>query len=265
MFKPRMTRELQTLSVGMLYYITCVIINVLSQICVDTYIKYGIYHGGMNRDVEHLYLPDIGFYHLPDLSHVDLVDDYLLPPFVVICIMISLLSHNRLKIVKRFLAINGTAFLLRSVSIFITFIPKSNKLVANESVIHSNLADAMTEVTQIIILSKKTVNDMMFSGHTSLLLTLMLCTIMMAGRIRKHTVTKVVIWVSTHIIFILIISTRKHYSVDVYISYVITTLIYALYVMCVKYLKLINFKSVDLSLIERIIASYEMIDTNESS
>jgi hypothetical protein len=147
------SRELSTLLIGIVYYVMCVTINVMSQMCVDTYIKYGILHGEMNRDVEHLHLPDIGFYHLPDLSHIDLVDDYLLPPFVAICLMIAISSHNRLKIIKRFLAVNGTAFLLRSVSIFITLMPKSNKTIPNEAVMYETLIDAMTEVTQIIVLN----------------------------------------------------------------------------------------------------------------
>ncbi len=260
--KNNLFAELWTLAFGLLYYISCVTINVLSQMQVDSYIKYGIKHGEMNREVENLHLPDIGFYHLPDLSHIDVVDDYLLPFFVMICLIIGVLSKNRFKIIKRYLAINGTAFLLRSISIYITFMPKSNKLIPNESIVHSNLYDAMNEVTQIIILSKKSVNDMMFSGHTTVLLTLMLCTVMMAGRIRHHSIIKGAIWVLAHIIFIAIISTRMHYTVDVYIAYVITTLIYALYVMTIKYIKNAPKDSTGkakLNPLESVIAFYEIM------
>jgi hypothetical protein len=228
---------------------------------VDTYIKYGIYHASMNEEIEVLHLPDIGFYHLPDLSHIDVVDDYLLPPFVGMCVLFVLLSHNTLSLIKRFCVINGIAFLLRSVSIFVTFLPKSNKTEINEAMIHSSMTDIMFEVSQIIVLNKKTVNDMMFSGHTSVLLTITYCTIMMAGKVRNKNLIRGAIWSAAHIILVFIISTHKHYSVDVYISYIITLLIYACYVLQLRYAKIVcKIDSHKPNKVDRFIIWYEMLD-----
>lgn len=225
-----------SLITGVAYYAACVLASVVSQIHVDRYIKYNLHHASVNDEIESIHLPDIGFYHLPDYSHSNIVDDLLMPTYICMILLFTLVSANRFFLIKRFVAINGTAFFARSISIFITLMPKSNKQLPNDSVIHTTLEETLREAGMMITLNKKSVNDMMFSGHTSIVLTMMLC-VMHAeifNRLPKPEFIKSIIVSAAVTIFIGIITTRMHYTVDVYISCLITFLLYACYMLAVR-------------------------------
>ena len=177
--------------------------------------------------------------------------------------LLKRLNVTSLEIVKRFFVVNGFAFLARSVSIFITFLPKSNKMLINESVMHTTFSDTFFEATQLIVMTKKTVNDMMFSGHTSVLLTFTLCIVLLSDFMKNKKLLKLAVFAFSHIILILIISTRKHYTVDVYISYLITSLIYISYAAEIRYLRNTKGdtkKNTKRNIIDRVIVWYEMIE-----
>ena len=66
--------------------------------------------------------------------------------------------------------------------------------------------------------------DKIFSGHTATTLLLILC----ANQFNLISDSNFIYWIFIHIIYVYIglICTRHHYSVDVFISYIITPLIY---------------------------------------
>lgn len=204
-----------------------------------------------------LALPDLGFHTLPDLSHSPVASwlaDWwcevtmvaTLVRFVIITGPVSL----RWTILRRWCTCMGVLFLLRAISIATTVLP--NPATYCEATIRQS--NPWLEAVNLILQRDVTCTDVLYSGHT---VNITLCclvwieyaprtplfprrtcgpcgiTIALAGSCDRPAIaTLAVVWAGCG--YLIIIMTHFHYSVDVWIGFWMTTLVWRGYHSAVR-------------------------------
>lgn len=152
-------------------------------------------------------LPDLFVDNLPDLSSnlINKLVDYLLLLWTT---PILFYGNNEMKgFMYKFTSI---IFLLRTFTKFFTIIPSQGKTCKNDS---SKLECYISGYC----------NDKIFSGHTAITLTCLL--IIIDNKLIDSRFNSLLKFF--HLIYVfLILSAKNHYSVDVILSYIITTSLY---------------------------------------
>jgi hypothetical protein len=153
------------------------------------------------RDIIHdhsINLTDLKYRHLDNL-------------FIIF--LIPYLQKGNLEAITLFFKVLSIIVLIRTISSSITDLPSSNsncKFYTNFNSIYSYTLGHCF--------------DKIFSGHTAATLLLILC----ANQFNLISDSNLIYWILIQIIYVYIglICTRHHYSVDVFLSYIITPLIY---------------------------------------
>ena len=170
-----------------------IVINILTVLSTPFHLRYI-----SKTDVEFQKpLPDLFYNVLPDLSNqtsLIFVLDYIIP-FVIFPVAIY---TNKILFTYKFLSI---IFFLRAIAKVITTLPSSCLNCKNNSSMNS--------------MSIGYCNDKIFSGHVTLTLVALLLILQ-----KNSQYSNILIFL--HLIYsILIIAVRNHYSIDVFIAYVI--------------------------------------------
>lgn len=203
-------------------------------------------------------LPDLGFDVLPFVSESWLSDLAVVLLVVLTQIRFSLTPMGA-TIVRRWVFLLGSLFVLRGVSIVITMLPNPLKNC------RSTALDYHPAVASLMIISGQVVTcgDVLFSGHTvNLTLAALvwqtyshkagvqlckpnLCPTCFdpigaifckdtpvendAGHLVRATTAKIFIWICAIVGMLTIIATRFHYSIDVFIGFCLCLLLWKLY------------------------------------
>ncbi|KAF4673556.1 sphingomyelin synthase [Perkinsus chesapeaki] len=137
----------------------CSVWNCMVQVYIDR--LYAQQHFG-DRQWEPL--PDIGFALLPYIKEPHLADQW--QTFILGSTFVSfmLLHPQRIKIIKRFCAVQGSVFLLRSITIGATLLPNPYSHCVNE---HRHDENVVLEALAVMGGTRATCGDVLFSGHAA--------------------------------------------------------------------------------------------------
>ncbi|CAF0906681.1 unnamed protein product [Adineta steineri] len=211
-------------------------------------------------------LPDIGHKLLPYWTFYSINNYYLLTAFISVIIRYIFQRDIRLIVFRRWLFLQAVMFIMRSISIYVTSLsvplPGCNTTAVGSPPI---------EAFYIMSLVHATCGDVLFSGHT---VTLTLCALAWTtyskgeehypirwlwykykgidqnttrrrpgwlypkldstGDPLSFYITTLVVWIFTIIGYLFIISTRFHYTVDVFLGYLLSKLTWDTYHYYIK-------------------------------
>ncbi|CAF4567648.1 unnamed protein product [Rotaria sp. Silwood1] len=211
-------------------------------------------------------LPDIGHRLLPYWTYFSINNYYLLVAFLLVLIRYIFQRDTRLIVFRRWLFLQAVMFIMRSISIYITSLsvplPGCNTTAIGSPPI---------EAFYIMFLIHTTCGDVLFSGHT---VTLTLCALAWTtyskgeehypirwlwnqlksskqeiipgrpgwlypqldstGDPLSFYLTTYLVWIFTIIGYLLIIATRFHYTVDVFLGFLVSYLLWQTYHYYIK-------------------------------
>ena len=154
-FKGFGTRQFLT---ALVFCTFCAWWNCLSQIYVDK-MHWAHFKAGDSRtlpDIGFILLPHIEMAHLPDVWNGMIVLGTLLP--------VLLFHPGKVKIMRRFAAVQGTCFLLRSITIMATILPNPFDACVNAS--RDDEIPAL-EAIKVMLGLRHTCGDVLYSGHAA--------------------------------------------------------------------------------------------------
>ena len=143
---------------GLLFCLSCAWWNCLSQIYVDK-MHWAHFKAGDSRtlpDIGFILLPYLNMPHLPDVWNMLIVLGTLLP--------VIFIHPAKVKIMRRFAAVQGTCFLLRSVTIMATILPNPFAACVNSS---SSDEIPAIEAFKVMLGMRHTCGDVLYSGHAA--------------------------------------------------------------------------------------------------
>ena len=253
---------------GVLWCVFCAWLNSVSQVYVDKM------HWAHFKEDGSKPLPDIGFILLPRIYISRLPDVWNAVIVVGTLLPVILLHPSKVKIMKRFAAIQGTCFLLRSVTIMVTILPNPY-----DTCVNSSREDEIPfiEAFRVILGTRITCGDVLYSGHAANF-TLMALIWQEYGRgfalssamnkrgsgpvdldmslspdVRPYQAPSSyttewfagvffprLFWIVAAIGYLIIISCRFHYTVDVVVAIVVVAKQWGLYHMVIRTPKLIE-------------------------
>ncbi|KAF4709367.1 hypothetical protein FOZ62_029590, partial [Perkinsus olseni] len=143
---------------GCLWMAACAYVNCISQVYSDKF--HNEYYHGRTPEL----LPDLGFYLFPRIEILHLADYWNVSMAVGTMVPVVLFHPERRKVILRFLAIQGSVFLLRSATIIVTLLPQPYPLCVNGSSPDENV---FIEAVKIVLGIRITCGDLLFSGHTA--------------------------------------------------------------------------------------------------
>lgn len=143
---------------GLIWAVLCGYVNSLSQVYVDRRHWAHFTHG------EYKPLPDIGFVLLPELNVARLPDIYNLLIVVGTMFPVLIFHPHKVKVFRRYAAIQGTCFLLRSLTIMATILPNPYS-----ECIDSTPVDEIPflEAFRVMAGLRITCGDVLYSGHAA--------------------------------------------------------------------------------------------------
>jgi hypothetical protein len=251
---------------GILWFLFCGWVNSLSQIYVDKM------HWAHFKATGSKPLPDVGFILLPRIRVPGLPDLWNAMTLLGTLLPVILFHPSRVKIVRRFAAIQGACWLLRAITIMVTILPNPYDTCENTS-----RADEVPflEAFKVMFGFRITCGDVLYSGHAATF-TLMALIWQEYGRsfaspkrlampretasdlsvgldhfmevevpkYSKEWYTGVlcprIFWTVAVVGYLIIIACRFHYTVDVVIAIIIVVKQWGLYHMVIRTPKLIE-------------------------
>ena len=205
------------LIVGSLFCFTCIYINSISQVLIE---RYYLVHSKQKP------LFDIGFELLPYLAYPT-VPDVLLLVFLVSILASLLIFHpKRSQVARRFLALQGAVFFLRSLSIIATILPNPEPSCQPASIAGSPSENIYFEALKVALRLRVTCGDCLFSGHVAMAHLLALLGHHFA---RPYPLVQTLIWVYALALYLCIVATRFHYTIDVVAAVGVTTAVWQWY------------------------------------
>ena len=143
---------------GLCFCLCCAFINCLSQVYVDRM------HWAHFKEGDSKPLPDLGFIILPKLHTVRLPDIWNVLIVVGTIAPVVLFHPHKVKVMRRYAAVQGTCFLLRSITIMATILPNPY-----EECVNSSRADEipLIEAFRVMAGFRFTCGDVLYSGHAA--------------------------------------------------------------------------------------------------
>jgi hypothetical protein len=254
---------------GLIWCLFCAWLNSVSQIYVDKI------HWAHFKEEGYKPLPDIGFILLPRLYISRLPDVWNAVIVLGTLLPIIFFHPSRVKIIRRYAAIQGTCFLLRSITIMVTILPNPYDTCVNTS---RDDEVPFLEAFRVMLGTRITCGDVLYSGHAANF-TLMALIWQEYGRgffistsgarrsslqpeevldvsfgVNFHDVdiqsnskewyTGVLFprlfWIVAAVGYLIIIACRFHYTVDVVVAIVVVAKQWGLYHMIIRTPKLIE-------------------------
>ncbi|CAF2535533.1 unnamed protein product [Rotaria sp. Silwood2] len=211
-------------------------------------------------------LPDVGHNLLPYWTYFPINNYYLLTAFISVIIRYIFQRDVRLIVFRRWFFLQAVMFIMRSISIYVTSLsvplPGCNTTAVGSPPV---------EAFYIMFLIHTTCGDVLFSGHT---VTLTLCALAWTtySKGEEHYpirwlwyrlkginqeivssrsdwlypkldstgdplsvyITTLIVWMFTIIGYLLIIATRFHYTVDVFLGFLLAKLVWQSYHYYIK-------------------------------
>ena len=188
---------------GIVYFIIYLIIRALTQkYKYKRFLKF-------YENNENCYLNDIGFKYIPIIKFNFLDDIIVLIP-VFICIYLRVNTHD-------FLVLLTIIYVIREITTSVTLLPPTPYCI-NQSNKKINKSEIITRISGLC-------NETVFSGHT----TLMLLSFLFILPKVKSKFLKILIYFYLVLGSILILALRSHYTLDVFLAWTISILVYLCY------------------------------------
>jgi len=135
-------------------------------------------------------------------------------------LFVILFDNRRLIIIKRVAILFSILFMLRNLSMIVTSLPDPSPLCRRVSTEQLNINprsifDALTGIT---------CGDMIFSGHT--------ITLLMPPMLHMHYfggIMSIFFWINAFVGTIFILLSRLHYSIDIFIAYLVVPFVFWIY------------------------------------
>ena len=143
---------------GLCFCLCCAFINCLSQVYVDRM------HWAHFKEGDSKPLPDLGFIILPKLHTVRLPDIWNVLIVVGTIAPVVLFHPHKVKVMRRYAAVQGTCFLLRSITIMATILPNPYEECVNSS---SPDEIPLIEALRVMAGLRFTCGDVLYSGHAA--------------------------------------------------------------------------------------------------
>ena len=254
---------------GVLWCLFCAWLNSVSQIYVDKM------HWAHFKEEGYKPLPDIGFILLPRIYVSRLPDVWNAVIVLGTLLPIIFLHPSKVKIMRRFAAIQGTCFLLRSITIMVTILPNPYDTCVNTS---RDDEIPFLEAFRVMLGTRITCGDVLYSGHAANFTLMALIwqeygrgfaatssaarrgsippdqelDMSMSPQIQPYDVASYsmawytgvlfprLFWIVAALGYLIIISCRFHYTVDVVVAIVVVAKQWGLYHMIIRTPKLIE-------------------------
>lgn len=223
-------------------YMFCTAVwNSACQVMVDHWTFYVQMHAAEASTSAIEVLPDIGFYLLPHMKSVyHLADAWNAAELIITAVAFIIFHPGRAKIFKRFCFLQGTMFILRSVTIVVTLLPNPYKMC----VLHPERTESfIAEGLKVMGGSRYTCGDVMYSGH-SVNMTIMnlVWQEYYPASWRSAALVRSLWWMINIGGLLMCVTTHFHYTVDVIIGSVLACLFWALYHRIIRYPKLLAYE-----------------------
>ena len=172
-------------------------------------------------------LVDVGHQITPNLSGLFFTRfaDIVVLLAIVLWILFGLLivprslEGKRLMVLRRFFWIVGTLYFIRGFTVWVTLIPRPEHATPGIDTSRSWFVNFLLVFLQI----DQTASDLMFSGHTALLVTI--------AWFFSYYIAHAsgMAWLYTILGMYFILSTRHHYTVDILVAFTVSSLVFWVY------------------------------------
>ena len=188
---------------GVFYFVIYVFVRIFVQeLKLNTFLNYY-----RNNKPSELY--DIGFKYIPVLN-IHFLDDILVLLPLLVCIYLRIDFSE-------FLFLLTCIYILREITTTITLLPPTPYCFDNVK----NKMNKSVFITKI----SGTCNETIFSGHTSLML---LSILFILPKIKNNFI-KLLLYIYAILTSLLIIALRSHYTIDIFLAWIICIFFYCAY------------------------------------
>ncbi|ELP93819.1 hypothetical protein EIN_176360 [Entamoeba invadens IP1] len=225
---------------SVLFLIVSLFVNALFQALTDMY--YIRWLSGHPEVPKNYTLLDLGNDYLPFID-IPYIPSYIMLFVLTFTFLRFFFTPYRVIIVKRFFLLQGVIFMLRSLSIFSTYLPSPVPCKANNT-------DSFFTYSFKIFFGERSCHDLMFCPHTA---ALFLCAMFwyhydekaplwhiavcddispavnQIGYPLRFTLIKAIILVFTTAASVVFVMCRRHYTIDIYIAALIAVLLFKFY------------------------------------
>lgn len=202
--------KFQTL-LAIIWFFFCLIVNIFAQLYSDQLPNYP----------DAFELQDLGFKILPDLMSPELADTINIVSIALFFVIILFGTKRPQLIIRRFLFIWGTGFLLRALIVGDTRYPRSPNF-KGPNYIPSNI---VVGALSVLVGANSTITDFMYSGHT----IAWILTALMVQRYTNRGIISGLFWILNIIGILGLISSKMHYTSDVVVSIVVALSLFLIY------------------------------------
>ncbi|CAF1617173.1 unnamed protein product [Rotaria magnacalcarata] len=187
-------------------------------------------------------LPDIGHNLLPYCTYFQINNHYISIAFILVIIRYIFQRDIRLIVFRRWFFLQAVMFIMRTISIYVTSLivplPSCNTIaVGSPSIeafyimffIHTTCGDVLFSVHTITCKLKGMTQKIVSSGSSWFYPKLD-----STGDPLSFYITTLLVWIFTIIGYLFIIATRFHYTVDVFLGFLLANLTWQIYHYYVK-------------------------------
>ena len=169
-------------------------------------------------------LPDLGHELIPKVEP-ESVGDIPMMMLIASVVLFIPFQTKRFAILTRFFVTMGNLYLLRIVSISVTSLPATDNHCRTDFVPIENIY--INTLNGILSFGGRNIHcgDLMFSGHTCMAAN---CWLVWMMNTRKRHPARYIATLVLIVLVIMIIATRSHYTLDIYIAILLTIFVHVL-------------------------------------
>jgi hypothetical protein len=216
----RSSRDIRLTIFSICYMIACLFIACVGNSIADRINPNNHLPIDQRKPLPDVLLSFLNYYYVKLRLPVNLSDHLIGVCAVAILARILTMQSSTLTVLRRFLFVAGTVYVIRAITVVLTVLP--NPLVECESNPSDNL---FYDALQIFLLKRTTCGDVFFSGHT-IIFTL-------AGAIwttySRNSMMRTLMTVISFLGMISLVGSAYHYTVDVMFGYFVTSWVWAMY------------------------------------
>lgn len=215
--------------IGVSYVFLAIFCNGFGQVIIE---KHWRAHTNRNG------LFDVGFEILPRLPDSTIADYTNVVSIILGLVTLVLFHSKRGLILRRAVAIQGSVYFVRAIALFVTILPNPDKTCKPSSMAGSPKEILALEALKVALRQRITCGDVMFSGHACIITLNTLLFNEYAGGMITNTFLRQMsvftFWLMAITSYFIIIATRFHYTIDVFMAIFVTTTIFKLYHYLIK-------------------------------
>ncbi|CAF1416307.1 unnamed protein product, partial [Didymodactylos carnosus] len=191
--------------------------------CLWTSYIMAVVHDRVPNTTKYPPLPDIFLDNIPFISWAFSATEYLIFLLGIAFLLILCFHKYWTVILRRFFALSGTIFLLRSITMLVTSLSVPGPHLECTPFKYGTFRERFLRGLEIFLFQ----GDYMFSGHTVMLTLLNHC-------ITEYTtsdfyVIHLISWICNIFGMFLILAAHEHYTIDVFIAFFLTSRLFLYY------------------------------------